>query len=156
LQKEHLLLTLESRGMSPPAKTLSALVIVSAMSINTGLGNAFPSFPGSAWECSPEAPPPCLKSPQPVNIITYVTVFHTGKAEPCVRRSQAEPGSEKGRCEHEDGRMAETMIKATLSNSARKGATTASYHLSWTAKKPAVSYLAKGKPGLFFHPCLSL
>jgi len=30
-----------------------------------------------------------------VNIITYVTVFHTGKAEPCVRRPQAEPGSEK-------------------------------------------------------------
>jgi len=63
---------------------------------------------------SQEAPPPCLKSPQPVNIITYVTVFHTGKAEPCVRRSQAEPGSEKGRCEHEDGRMAETIIKAEV------------------------------------------
>jgi len=74
-----------------------------------------PSFPGSAWECSPEAPPPCLKPPQPVNTITYVTASHTGKAEPCIRHSQAEPESEKGRYEHEDSRMAETIIKALFS-----------------------------------------
>jgi len=54
------------------------------------------SFPSSAWECPPGGSASMVDGTSTYEFYSRAVATHTGKAEPCTPRYQAEPGSERG------------------------------------------------------------